>query len=318
MKQVKLGTQGLQVPAIGLGCMGMSEFYGASDQKNNLKLLQQAIEMGCNFWDTSDMYGPYTNEALLGQALKGRREDVVLASKFGILRDPAGAFAGLDGRPEYVKTSCDASLQRLNSDYIDVYYQHRVDPQVPIEETVGAMADLVTAGKVKYLGLSEAEPEILRRANQEHPISVLQTEYSLWSRDVESEVLPIVRELGIGFVAYSPLGRGFLSGTIKATDDLEAGDWRLDNPRFQAEAMQHNQRLVDAIADCANQINVTSTQLALAWLLAQGKDIALIPGTKKYDYLLQNCQSQEIELSADILAELTEISERFKVEGSRY
>lgn len=318
MKEITLGGEGLRVPAIGLGCMGMSDFYGESDEQKNIKLLNQAIEMGCNFWDTSDIYGPFTNEELLGKVLQSQREKVVLASKFGIVRNEAGKWLGVNGRPEYVKSSCEASLRRLNTDYIDVYYQHRFDPDVPIEETVGAMADLVAAGKVKYLGLSEASPEILRRAHKVYAISVLQTEYSLWSREVETEILPATRDLGIGFVAYSPLGRGFLSGTIRNTNDLKDGDWRLENPRFQQHAMQHNQHLVDAILQYAKQINVTSAQLSLAWLLAQGDDIALIPGTRHYPYLLQNWQAQNIDLYENVVNKLSEISMKFNIEGDRY
>ncbi len=318
MKKITLGNQGLRVPAIGLGCMGMSEFYGSSNEQDNLKVLEHAIELGCNFWDTADIYGPYSNEELLGKALRGHREKIVLASKFGLVRNNAGKWLGVNGKPEYVKTSCEASLRRLNTDYIDVYYQHRVDPNVPIEETIGAMAELVSAGKVKYLGLSEVDPQTLRRAHKVHPISVLQTEYSLWSREVETEIFPTTRELDIGFVAYSPLGRGFLSGTITQTDDMQPGDWRLDNPRFQQDAIQHNQHLVDAIQQYADQINVTSAQLSLAWLLTQGKDIALIPGTKQYRYLQQNWQAQTINVPENIINTLSELSMRIKIEGNRY
>ncbi len=318
MKKVTLGTQGLQVPAVGLGCMGMSDFYGASDEKNNLKLLQQAIELGCNFWDSSDIYGPFTNELLLAKALNSQREKVVLATKFGIVRNKSGEWLGVNGKPEYVKASCEASLRRLNTEYIDVYYQHRIDPDVPIEETVGAMAELVAEGKVKYLGLSESDPETLRRANAVHPISVLQTEYSLWSREIEAEILPTARELGIGFVAYSPLGRGFLGGAIKKTADLQADDWRLENPRFQQQALEHNQQLINTIQTYAKELGVTTAQLSLAWLLAQGDDIALIPGTRRYPYLRQNWHAQDIELPAVIVAELRGLSSSFSVEGDRY
>ena len=318
MKKVTLGKQGLVVPAIGLGCMGMSDFYGASDATSNLKLLQQAIELGCNFWDSSDIYGPFTNEELLAKALKHQRDKVVLASKFGIVRNSSGDWLGVNGKPEYVKESCEASLRRLNTDYIDVYYQHRIDPDVPIEETVGAMAELVVQGKVKYLGLSEADSETLRLANAVHPISVLQTEYSLWSREVEAEILPTARELGIGFVAYSPLGRGFLSGTIKKTEDLQDDDWRLENPRFQQQALEHNQPLIHAIEIYAKQLNLTTAQLSLAWLLAQGDDIVLIPGTRRYPYLQQNWLAQDVELSEATVAELRALSNRFSVKGRRY
>lgn len=318
MKKVTLGSQGLQVPAIGLGCMGMSDFYGASDEQKNLKLLQQAIDLGCNFWDTSDIYGPLINEELLGRALQDQREKIVLASKFGIVRNDSGDWLGVNGKPEYVKASCDASLRRMNTDYVDLYYQHRIDPDVPIEETVGAMADLVSAGKVKYLGLSEADPETLRRAHKVHPISALQTEYSLWSRGVEAQILPTTRELGIGFVAYSPLGRGFLSGAITQPEDLQTGDWRLENPRFQQQAMQHNQYMVDAIQQYADQLSVTFAQISLAWLLAQGQDIALIPGTRQSRYLLQNWQAQDIDLPKSIANKLSETSMNFSIEGDRY
>lgn len=318
MRYVRLGNQGLAVPAIGLGCMGMSDFYGMSDDKSSLKLLQRAIDLGCNFWDSSDIYGPFTNELLLAKALNGQREKVILATKFGIVRSKSGEWLGVNGKPEYVKASCEASIERLNSDYIDVYYQHRIDPDVPIEETVGAMAELVTEGKVKYLGLSEVGPETLRRANAVHPISVLQTEYSLWSREIEAEILPTARELGVGFVAYSPLGRGFLSGAIKEIADLQTDDWRLENPRFQQHALEHNRQLVHSIDAYAKQYNVTTAQIALAWLLAQGDDIALIPGTRRYQYLQENWQSQDIDLSAQVVAELSDLSNSFSIEGSRY
>jgi aryl-alcohol dehydrogenase-like predicted oxidoreductase len=318
MKQRYLGNQGLVVPAIGLGCMGMSEFYGNSDNKQSLALLDKSLEIGCNFWDTADMYGPYTNEALLGEALVGRRERVILATKFGIQRGDNAAFTGICGRPDYVRESCEGSLQRLGTEYIDLYYQHRADPDVPIEETVGAMAQLVEEGKVRYLGLSEATPAQLRAAQQVHPISALQTEYSLWSRDVEAGILATTRELDIGFVAYSPLGRGFLSGAIQSLDDLQPGDWRLDNPRFTAQAIAHNQQLVELVAAIAGNLEVTPAQLALAWLLARGDDIALIPGTRQEKYLLQNWQAQEIELPAQLSDALDELSAAFTVEGTRY
>ena len=318
MKTVTLGQQGLEVPAIGLGCMGMSDFYGSSDEHNNLTLLNQALELGCNFWDSSDIYGPFTNEILLARALQGQRDKVIVATKFGIVRNTAGKWLGVNGRPEYVKASCEASLKRLNTDYIDLYYQHRIDPDVPIEETIGAMAELVSAGKVKYLGLSEADPDTLRKAHKVHPISALQTEYSLWSRDIEANILPTTRELGIGFVAYSPLGRGFLSGAIKQTGDLQAGDWRLENPRFQQQAIEHNQIMVDAVNHYAKDLGVTSAQLSLSWLLAQGDDIALIPGTRRQQYLQQNWQAQNIDLSESITQVLTELSSDFSIAGTRY
>lgn len=318
MKIVKLGQQGLKVPAVGLGCMGMSEFYGQSNDAKNLKLLDEALELGCNFWDTSDMYGPFTNEELLGKALANRREKVILATKFGIKRGQDGAWLGISGSPEYVKTCCDASLKRLNTDYIDLYYQHRPDPEVPIEETIGAMADLVQAGKIRFIGLSEASAEALEKAHHTHPISALQTELSLWSRDVEESILPKVRTLGIGFVAYSPLGRGFLTGTIKQRDDLEQGDWRLSNPRFSEEAIANNQKLVEKVKEIATEKGITPSQVALAWVLAQGDDIAAIPGTRRSKYLNLNWTSQDIILGEKEKAELDAFSQNFKVVGARY
>jgi aryl-alcohol dehydrogenase-like predicted oxidoreductase len=318
MKIVQLGQQGLQVPAVGLGCMGMSEFYGTSDESASLAVLDRALELGCTFWDTSDMYGPFTNEELLGKALEGRRSSVTLATKFGVKRSADGGWLGVDGSPEYVRACCDASLARLGTDYIDLYYQHRVDPDVPIEETVGAMAELVAAGKVRYLGLSEADAETIARAHKVHPVSALQTEYSLWTRDVEAEILPTVRRLGIGFVAYSPLGRGFLTGALTSRDDLASDDFRLGNPRFEAEAMQHNQELVDTVADIAGELRVAPAQLALAWVLAQGTDIAAIPGTKRLTYLEQNWRAQTIDLSETDVARLNDALASFEVAGSRY
>ncbi|SHO47047.1 aldo/keto reductase [Desulfopila aestuarii] len=318
MKKILLGKQGLQVPAIGLGCMGMSDFYGSSDRVNNLKVLEKALEIGCNFWDTADMYGPFTNERLLAEAFQGKREKIILATKFGVMRSEAGEWLGINGRPEYVKSCCDASLQRMGTDYIDLYYQHRVDPDVPIAETVGAMAGLVQEGKVKYIGLSEATPEQIRSAHQVHPITSLQTEYSLWSRDVEQEILPTIRELGIGFVAYSPMGRGFLSGEIQAQADLQEGDWRRENPRFQPEAIEHNKKLLATLSKHAADLKISNAQLALAWLLAQGDDIALIPGTRHEKYLLQNWQAMEIALTDRVIADLADQASKFEVEGTRY
>jgi len=318
MKIVKLGKQGLEVPAIGLGCMGMSDFYGQSDDSQNLKLLDEALELGCNFWDTADMYGPFTNEILLGKALKNRREKVILATKFGIQRTADGNWLGISGSPEYVKTSCDASLKRLNTDYIDLYYQHRVDPNVPIEETIGAMAELVKAGKVRYLGLSEAEPDIIRRAIAVHPISVLQTEYSLWSREPEKEILSTIRELGIGFVAYSPLGRGFLTGQFKKFEDLAEEDWRRSNPRFQGDNFAKNLALVEQITKIAQDKNVTPAQLALAWVLAQGEDIAAIPGTKRSKYLEQNLGAHDVALTKEDLARINDVFPMDAAAGTRY
>jgi aryl-alcohol dehydrogenase-like predicted oxidoreductase len=318
MKIVKLGQQGLKVPAVGLGCMGMSEFYGQSDDIKSLKLLDEALEIGCNFWDTADMYGPFTNEELLGKALANRREKVILATKFGIKRGQDGAFLGISGSPEYIKACCDASLKHLNTDYIDLYYQHRPDPEVPIEETIDTMAQLVQAGKIRYIGLSEASAEDLEKAHHTHPISALQSELSLWSRDVEESILPKARELGIGFVAYSPLGRGFLTGAIKQRDDLEQGDWRLSNPRFSEEAIANNQKLVEKVKEIATEKDVTPSQVALAWVLAKGDDIAAIPGTRRSKYLNLNWATQVIILSKKEKAELDAFSQNFKVVGKRY
>lgn len=318
MKVVKLGNEGLNVPAVGLGCMGMSEFYGASDTRENLKVLDRAREIGCTFWDTADMYGPFRNEELLARALAGRREEITLATKFGISRDESGGWLGINGRPDYVRACCDASLKRLNTDYIDLYYQHRVDPNVPIEDTVGAMAELVAQGKVKYLGLSEADAPTLERAHKVHPIAALQTEYSLWSRDVEERVLPTCRRLGIGFVAYSPLGRGFLTGTITRREDLQEGDWRLSNPRFQEDALTHNRALLEVIDGIAVKNDITRAQVTLAWLLAQTPALAMIPGTRKLTYLDQNWSAMDIELSDGDLATLNQFSGEFLTMGARY
>ena len=318
MKIVKLGQQGLAVPAVGLGCMGMSEFYGQSDDNHSLKLLDEALEIGCNFWDTSDMYGPFTNEELLGKALANRREKVVLATKFGIKRGQDGDWLGISGSPEYVKACCDASLKRLKTDYIDIYYQHRPDPEVPIEDTIGAMSDLVRTGKIRYLGLSEASAEDLEKAHRTHPISALQTEFSLWSRDVEESILPKVRELGIGYVAYSPLGRGFLTGAIQKRDDLEPGDWRLSNPRFSEEAIANNRKLVEKVKEIATEKDVTPSQVALAWVLSNGDDIAAIPGTRHSKYLNLNWATQTVVLSENEKEALDAFSRGFKVVGERY
>ena len=315
MRISQLG-QGLTVNSVGLGCMGMSEFYGDADEANNLKVLDRALELGSNFWDTADMYGPFTNEELLGKALKGRRDKVTLATKFGIVRLPDQERA-IDGRASYVKASCDASLKRLGVDHIDLYYQHRVDPDTPIEETVGAMADLVREGKVRFIGLSEADPETIERAHAVHPITALQTEYSLWTREVEATILPTLRRLGIGFVAYSPLGRGFLTGAIASRDDLQPGDWRLSNPRFSEAAMETNRKLVAGIKSMADAKGVTSAQVALAWVLAQGDDIATIPGTKRLKYLEQNVAAGEVRLSVDEIAQLSAVS-NIEIAGSRY
>ena len=317
MKQVTLGSQGLQVPAIGLGCMGMSDFYGSSDEAHNLSVLHRAADLGCTFWDTSDMYGPFTNEILLGKALKGRRDKITLATKFGVARGEDGSWLGIKGGAEYVKASCDASLKRLETDYIDLYYQHRLDPDTPIEETIGALAELVQAGKVRYIGLSEADAETIGRAHAVHPVSALQTEYSLWSRDVEDEIIPTIKRLGIGFVAYSPLGRGFLTGAIRSRSDLEPGDWRLENPRFTDEAIAQNSRLADEVAGIAGELGATAAQVALAWVLSREVPIAAIPGTRKIERLEENWASQDITLSAELLNRLESLVKE-GVEGDRY
>ncbi len=317
MKEIILGSQGLRVPAIGLGCMGMSDFYGSSDEAQNLRVLDRALELGCTFWDTSDMYGPFTNEMLLAKAMNGRRDQVILATKFGVRRGEDGGFLGIKGDAEYVKASCDASLKRLGTDYIDLYYQHRVDPETPIEETVGAMAELVQAGKVRYIGLSEADPETIARAHKVHPISALQTEYSLWSREVEDEILPAVQKLDIGFVAYSPLGRGFLSGTIRSRSDLEPGDWRLENPRFTDEAIAQNSKLADAVAEIAKELDATPAQIALAWVLSRDEHLAAIPGTRKIERLEENWASQDLTLQPEHLERLASLIQQ-SVAGERY
>ncbi|MBN1149872.1 aldo/keto reductase [candidate division WOR-3 bacterium] len=317
MKYVNLGSQGLRVPAIGLGCMGMSEFYGSTSEVQNLHVLDRAAEIGCTFWDTSDMYGPFTNEILLSKALKGRRDKIILSTKFGVSRGKDGSCQGVIGSADYVKTCCDASLKRLDTDYIDLYYQHRVDPDTPIEETIGAMAELVKTGKVRYIGLSEADPETIVRAHRIHPVSALQTEYSLWSRDVEAEILPTIRRLNIGFVAYAPLGRGFLSGAIRSRSDLEPGDWRLENPRFTEKAIAKNIRLADYVADIAKEIGATSAQVALAWLLARDVHPAAIPGTRRIERLEENWASQDITLGSEHLNRLESLINH-GVAGDRY
>ncbi len=317
MKQIDLGTQGLRVPAIGLGCMGMSDFYGASSEEQNLSVLARAADLGCTFWDTSDMYGPFTNEQLLAKALAGRRDQITLATKFGVSRGADGSWQGIKGNAEYVKACCDASLQRLGVEHIDLYYQHRVDPKTPIEETVGAMAELVKAGKVRYLGLSEADPETLARAHAVHPISALQTEYSLWTRDVEAEILPTTQRLGIGFVAYSPLGRGFLTGAIQSRADLTADDWRLKNPRFTDEAVAANRKLAEQVAEIAKELGATSAQVALAWVLSRSPSLATIPGTRKISRLEENWAAQDLVLRPEHLARLDSLLAQ-GVAGSRY
>jgi aryl-alcohol dehydrogenase-like predicted oxidoreductase len=315
MKQIALGSQGLRVPAIGLGCMGMSDFYGSSSESQNLSVLDRAVEMGCTFWDTADMYGPFTNEILLSKALNGHRDQITLATKFGVSRGEDGSWQGIKGGADYVKASCDASLKRLGTDYIDLYYQHRVDPDTPIEETIGAMADLVKAGKVRYIGLCEADSETIDRAHAVHPITALQTEYSLWTRDVEADILPTIRRLNIGFVAYSPLGRGFLSGEIRSRSDLQPEDWRLENPRFSEAAIAANVRLADRVAEVAQVIQTTPVKVALAWL--RSRDVVTIPGTRRIERLEENWSSQDITLQAEHLAFLDSLIEAGVV-GDRY
>ncbi len=316
MKTRMLGK--LAVSEIGLGCMGMSEFYGPGDEEESLKTIHLALELGVNFLDTADMYGPFTNEKLVGKAIAGRRDEVVLATKFGNVRGEDGSFQGISGTPEYVRKSCDASLARLGVDTIDLYYQHRVDKTVPIEDTVGAMAELVQSGKVKYLGLSEASAATIRRAHAVHPISALQSEYSLWSRDPEGEILDTLQELGIGFVPYSPLGRGFLTGQFQKPEDIPEGDFRRHNPRFQGENFFQNLKLVDAVKEMADSKGITPGQLALAWVLAQGADFVPIPGTKRTSYLRENIGAADVALSADDLKRLGEIAPKDVAAGDRY
>ena len=314
----KLGAQGLKVSRIGLGCMGMSEFYGAADEGEATATIHRALDLGVTFLDTADMYGPFTNERLVGRAIAGRRDEVVLATKFGNERRADGSWVGVNGRPEYVRAACDASLARLGVDVIDLYYQHRVDPAVPIEETVGAMADLVRAGKVRFLGLSEAAAATVRRAHATHPITALQTEYSLWTRDVEDEVLPAVRELGIGFVAYSPLGRGFLTGRFRSLADLPEGDFRKNSPRFEPANFAKNRELAVRVEAIAFRLGVTAGQLALAWVLAQGGDVVPIPGTKRVRFLEENAAAAAITLTPAILAELDAAVPKGATAGARY
>jgi aryl-alcohol dehydrogenase-like predicted oxidoreductase len=318
MNQRKLGTQGLTVSALGLGCMGMSEFYGTRDDQESIATIHRAVGLGVTLLDTADMYGCGENERLVGRAIKGRRREVILATKFGNVRDERGNFLGVNGAPEYVRRCCDASLRRLGVEEIDLYYQHRVDPQVPIEETVGAMSELVRAGKVHYLGLSEAAPATIRRAMKVHPLSALQTEYSLWTRDVEAEIRPVCRELGIGFVAYSPLGRGFLTGKFKKTEDLPPGDWRRNSPRFQGENFERNLKLVERIEALAMRKKCTAAQLALGWVLAQGEDVVPIPGTKRRNYLEENVAALNIELTPAELEQISATTPPGTAAGARY
>ena len=319
METRRLGSRGLEVSAVGLGCMGMSEFYGATDEDEAVATIHRALELGVTLIDTADIYGPFTNERLVGRAIAGRRDKVVLATKFGNVRREDGSWVGIDGRPEYVHSACDASLKRLGVEHIDLYYQHRVDKKVPIEETVGAMAELVQAGKVRHIGLSEASPETIRRAHAVHPITALQTEYSLWSRDPEERLLPTVRELGIGFVAYAPIGRGFLSGRFRSPDDVgDEGDFRSRHPRFQGDNFRRNRELVERLEALAAEKGVTPAQLALAWVLHQGDDIVPIPGTKRRTYLQENVAAVEIELSEEDLARIDKAAPRGVTAGDRY
>jgi aryl-alcohol dehydrogenase-like predicted oxidoreductase len=318
MEKRKLGKEGLEVSAMGLGCMGMSDFYAGRDEQESLATLHRALDLGLNFLDTADMYGPYTNEELVGRAVKGRRDEVVIATKFAITRGEDGSFLGINGRPEYVAAACEGSLRRLGVETIDLYYQHRVDPNTPIEETVGAMSRLVEQGKVRFIGLSEASVETIRRAQKVHPVSALQTEYSLWSRDPEDGILDACRELGIGFVAYSPLGRGFLTGQIKSFDDLAPDDYRRNSPRFQGENFEKNLALVRRIDEIAAEKGCTPAQLALAWVLAQGKDIVPIPGTKRRKYLEENLGALGVDITPEDLKRIDEIAPKGAAAGARY
>jgi aryl-alcohol dehydrogenase-like predicted oxidoreductase len=319
MEQRSLGREGLVVSAQGLGCMGMSEFYGSADGSEAVATIHRAIDLGVTLFDTADMYGPFTNEQLVGAAIADRRDEVILATKFGIVRDPENpGRRGVNGRPDYVRSACEASLRRLSVDHIDLYYQHRVDPTVAIEETVGAMAELVDEGKVRFLGLSEAGPETIRRAAAVYPISALQSEYSLWTREIEAEILPTIRELGIGLVAYSPLGRGFLTGRVESVDDLEPGDFRRHNPRFAGGNLERNLELLAGVKELAAEHDCTPGQLAIAWVMHRGEDVVPIPGTKRRSYLEQNVEASEIELSAEDLARIDEAAPVGAAAGDRY
>lgn len=318
MQMRKLGKLGPLVSSVGLGCMGMSEFYGATDDAESVKLIHEGLARGLNFFDSADMYGPFTNEALLGKALSGRRQQAVIATKFGFVRDEQGGWHGVSGRPEYIKAACDASLRRLKIEHIDLYYQHRVDPTVPIEDSVGAMADLVRVGKVRFIGLSEAAPATIRRAYREHPITALQTEYSLWSRDPETEHFAVCRELGIAFVAYSPLGRGFLTGTIRHFEDLAADDFRRNSPRFMGENFQRNLDVVDAVSSIAERRGCTAAQVALAWALAQGDHLIPIPGTTKLARLEENLGATDVVLAPEDFVALETVAPKGFAAGERY
>jgi aryl-alcohol dehydrogenase-like predicted oxidoreductase len=320
MEQRTLGGQGLRVSALGLGCMGMSQSYGPADDQESVATIHRALDLGVTFLDTADMYGPFTNERLVGRAIAGRRDEVVLATKFGNQRRPDGSWVGINGRPEYVRSACDASLERLGTDHVDLYYQHRVDPSVPVEETWGAMKELVEAGKVRHLGISEAAPGTVRRANAVHPVAALQSEYSLFTRDPEGELLATVRELGIGFVAYSPLGRGFLSGRLTSSSPGEFADddFRRGHPRFEGENFARNLRLVERVRRLAAEKGVTPAQLAIAWVLAQGDDVVPIPGTKRRRYLEENLAALQVRLGPEDLAAIDQVAPRDAVAGERY